>query len=44
MEEDASLLVALATKDLKELLHVCSFISYGMLTKLCGHSEKSEKK
>ncbi|GAA6069031.1 Fanconi anemia group G protein, partial [Tachysurus ichikawai] len=30
MEEDASLLVALATKDLKELLHVCTFISNGV--------------
>ncbi|XP_026787199.3 Fanconi anemia group G protein [Pangasianodon hypophthalmus] len=30
IEEDASLLTALATKDLKELLHVCTFISNGV--------------
>ncbi|XP_058230863.1 Fanconi anemia group G protein isoform X1 [Hemibagrus wyckioides] len=30
IEEDVSLLVALATEDLKELLHVCTFISYGV--------------
>ncbi|XP_060763285.1 Fanconi anemia group G protein [Neoarius graeffei] len=29
-EEDTSLLVALATKDLKELLYVCTFISNGV--------------
>ncbi|MCJ8746994.1 hypothetical protein PDJAM_G00148260 [Pangasius djambal] len=30
IEEDASLLAALTTKDLKELLHVCTFISNGV--------------
>ncbi|KAI5613070.1 Fanconi anemia group G protein [Silurus asotus] len=30
IEEDDSLLVALATKDLQELLHVCTFISIGV--------------
>ncbi|TSN86044.1 Transitional endoplasmic reticulum ATPase [Bagarius yarrelli] len=30
MEQDASLLVALATKDLQGLLHVCTFISKGV--------------
>ncbi|KAK3538816.1 hypothetical protein QTP86_015943 [Hemibagrus guttatus] len=30
IEEDASLLVTLATKDLKDHLHVCTLISYGV--------------